>query len=171
MQTPSLGGLLTGAEDAFIICRNDEASASIAKGDTVIFTMDGTRDGKDVVLPTTAGLKSHSLVAGVAEEAAAAGEKVRLKARGVVNTLNIMLMTRAATTDNWATYPAVALYDVFNIDTVGGYPRRSAAAAQTVHPAAIVALGTLASGATQASTTSNTSLVSTATIKAFVRIF
>jgi len=171
MQTPCLGGLLTGAEDAYIICRNDEASTAIAKGDTVCFTMDGTRDGKDVVLPGTGGLKSHSLIAGVAEEAAVAGAKVRLKARGVVNTLNIMRMTRAATTDAWATIPAVALYDVFNIDTVGGYPRRSAAAAETIHPASIIALGTLASVATQASTTSNTSLVSTSTIKAFVRVF
>ena len=75
MNNPTLGGLLTGQENATIICRNDEASASISKGDVVCFVVDGTRDGKDVVLPSTGGItKAHSLIAGIALETAAAGK-------------------------------------------------------------------------------------------------
>lgn len=172
MNTPALGGLLSGQENATIICRNDEESLTIRKGDTVCFQMDGTRDGKDVILPVTGTItKAHSLLAGVALEEAAPGEKVRLAVRGVVQTLNVMLMTRAASTDGFASYPAIVFGDVLTIDTVGNLPRRSAAAAGTIYPAAMVAMQTVASFTTSASTTSNTSLVSSTTIKAFLRIF
>lgn len=172
MNNPALGGILNGQENATIICRNDESSSSITKGDAVCFIMDGTRDGKDVIKVTTgAAAKATTLLAGVALETATAGNKVRLAVRGVVQTLNLVLQTRAATTDSWASYPALAIGDVLGIDTVGGNPRRTAAGAASANLAAMVALQTLASATTQASTTSNTSLVSSTTIKAFLRIF
>lgn len=172
MNTPTLGGKLTGQENATLIVRNDEASATISKGQPVCFNMDGSREGKDVVLPgSLAAATANGFFAGIALENIASQQSGKVQCRGVIQSVRVVLMTRAATTDGWASYPAYAVGDVLILNTVGNAMSRSTAGAATIVAPQCVAMQTLASATTQASTTSNTSLVSTTTIKAFLRVF
>ena len=172
MNNPMLGGILSGNESSYITVRNDEATASIAKGGVCVFNMDGTREGHDVVLPSSStAVLASNYIAGIATKAIAAQQVGQVQVRGVVQTLNVVRMTRAASTDSWASFPAVAVGDQLIINTVANMMSRSGAGAATITPAMCVAMTTLASATTVASTTSVTGLVSSATIKAFLRIF
>lgn len=169
MNIPSLSDLLTGQPAVHDYYRNDE-SVQINRGDPCIFAMDGTRDGKDVHLPSSSSAaKASQFFAGIALEDIPVGGGGRVAIRGIVQKVNITLMTRAATTDGWASYPAIAVADSLIINTVGNGMSRSGAGAATIHPGYCVAMETVASATTQASTTSNTSLVSSTSIKCFLR--
>lgn len=170
MNIPQLEGLLTGQDSAHSYVRNDESSATISKGDPCIFAMDGTRDGKDVVLPSSStAAKASQFFAGIALEDIVAGQGGRIGIRGIVQKVNITLMTRAASTDAWASHAALAVGDSLIVNTVGNGMSRSGAGSATIHPGYCVAMETVASATTQASTTSNTSLVSSTSIKCFLR--
>jgi hypothetical protein len=87
---------------------------------------------------------------------------------GVV-TIPVGLMTRAASTDSWASYGAIAVGDQLTIDTVFNLFRRSTAGVAAVNTPMAVAMGSAASATTVASTTSVSILTSTVTMKVFVR--
>lgn len=166
---PVTGGPLTGPEIHIIHCRNAEASADIALGGVAIFNMNGTRDGKDVVLPSSSSAAKQSFVAGVALKAVEAGKVGKFIAYGVIPTLTIQLRSRAATTDAWPTAAAIAVGDALRAETVNNYATLFTAGAATGFLPYLQALGSTASSASSASTTSNSDLVSTVTMKAFIR--
>ena len=165
-----LGGHTTGPESTFIVVRNDEASTVIAVGSPAIFSMDGTRDGKDVELPSSSSaLLATGFFAGIATREIAAGASGVLRTYGIVPSLTILRQTRAASTDSWASFLAVASGDALIVNTVVNLMARHTAGIATHLLPYCVALASLASATTIASTTSVTFLTSTGTMKAFLR--
>ena len=149
---------------------NNPGSAALPHGEPVNFIMNGTNDGRNVQNANSGGAAgAHTLFAGVVLEAIPANEGRRVRAAGFVNELLLLTATRAASTDSYASAAAVAIGDVLNIDTNGNGFSRSAAGAATADPGAFIAAQTLASVASAASTTSDTSTRRTSLIKAFIR--
>ena len=62
----------TDPEKVFIICRND-GTVAISAGQPVVWQMDGTRDGLDVVTSKEAGAASDGLLCGLAHESMSIG--------------------------------------------------------------------------------------------------
>jgi hypothetical protein len=150
--------------------RNAEASAQINRGEPCVYVMNGTNDGKDIVAASTGGaVKSHTLLAGVALEDIAAGKKGRVQISGLCESVTLVRQTRAASTNSYQTYPAVALGDALFVATAANGFSRSGAGAANQAQFLMGACDTLASAASQASTSSDTSTRITSTIKAFLR--
>lgn len=159
-------------ERHFVYVQNDESSASIAAGSLCVFAMDGTDNGVDVVKPTSStAAKASSFFAGVAAKAIAAGSRGLAQCYGLVNSLTVTQQTRAASTDSFASAPAIAIGDWLAVETVVGNATRSGAGSQTIALPFLAAIGTAASKASSASSdiTADTSLAKTASIAAFVR--
>lgn len=147
--------------------QNGESSASFAAGNAAILLASDM--SKVVRSPTAGAAQSGSLFAGIAVNAAAPGQFLDIIVGGHAPSVGVQLMTRAATTDGWASYPAIAVGDYMTVETVNGLVARSAAGAAAAFVHAIVALGTVASATTQASTTSNSATVSSTTIACLIR--
>ena len=149
---------------------NNGSGAALPAGQPVAFDMDGTRDGRDVSPATTAAAaKASSLFAGVPPLVIADNTSGMVQVFGFTDNLIYAHMTRAASTDTWASYPALAVGDIMNIDTVGSGFVRSAAGAASAVLGAFVAAGTLASATTLASSIGSTALRLTTAISAFLR--
>lgn len=159
-------------ERHFVFVQNDEASASMAAGSLAVFNMDGTDNGVDVVRPpSSTAAKASGFFAGVVTKALSAGDRGLAQCYGLVNALTVTQQTRAASTDSYATAAAVAIGDWLAIETIGGNATRSGAGSQTIALPFLVAIGTLASKASSASSdiTADTSTAKTSSITAFVR--
>lgn len=159
-------------ERHFVFIQNDESSASIAAGSLACFAMDGTDDGVDAVKPTSStAAKASGFFAGVATKAIAAGDRGLVQCYGLVNSLTITRQTRAASSDSYASAPALAIGDWYVIETTLGNASRSGAGSQTVALPFLVGIGTAASKASSATSdiTADTSLSKTNSINAFVR--
>ena len=134
--------------------------------------MDGTDDGYSVhnASDSTAG-KATPFLAGVRSKLAlSAGEVGQVQIRGFIDNLKLIRATRAASTDTYATSPAITIGQDLLVDTVGDGFGGGAAGAATAELPAIAAIGTLASIASSASTTSDSGLQRTALIDAYLRI-
>lgn len=158
-------------EKVFIQVRNDESSADLAAGTLVCFTMDATRDGLDVVGVNTGGAaKSTSLFAGVLPRAIVNARYGISQVYGYVNSVKHIKNTRAASTDSYTSMTSVAVGDFLFVQTLGGGGvSRSGAGAANQNPGFLIAAESVASVAASASTTSDTSIAVTGTMKAFVR--
>lgn len=150
---------------------SSESTKTIEAGTPVCFTLSGTDDGGLVENPSSSPSVAvgTQLLAGVSTREYEAGETGEFVVYGFVNKLRLVRGTRAASTDSYASSPAIAVGDHMNLETVAdGVSRATAAASGVLHP--FVALETKASSASGASTTSDTSTARTDTIKAFVRL-
>lgn len=173
MRFPQLVGLTSPAETLAIRVRNAESSATIPAGSPVCFVFNGTNDGVDVVLPATGGAaRATSLFAGVTPLAVAAGALADTIVYGFVNNLRLVRATRAASTDAWASTPAIGVGDLLIPNTANNAFTFSATAAASAFLAGVIAGQTLASGTTLVSSSGgigDTRLADVVALRAFVR--
>ena len=165
----SLGNDRRSLNQDFIWVQNN-GSAAIAEGAPAIFEMDGTNDGDSAENASDSTAAKTEFLAGVALASIGVSSRGRVQVRGYIDKIKLIRATRAASTDTYPTVPAVAIGDVMIVNTVGNGFSRSAAGAATIHPGAVVAVGTLASRASSAATTSDSSTEFTGTIDAYLRI-
>lgn len=148
-----------------------ETSKTIPAGGVACFILDGTNDGATVECPSSSPSVAvgTQLIAGVALRAVPPYGIGEFAVNGFVNDLRVIRGTRAASTDSYASSPAIAVGDHLDLNTVGdGVSRATAAASGALHP--FIAMETVASSASAASTTSDTSTARVDTIKAFIRL-
>jgi len=157
-------------EKVFIFVGNAEASAALPAGEPICFVMNGTRDGFDVVKAVTGtATKATSLFAGVPIKEIASSGKGTTQVFGFIENLLYTQLSRAASTDSYASGVAVAIGELLQVSTApNGFLRSGAGAVSAFLPFA-VACETKASAASSASTTSDTSTRVTLSLKAFLR--
>ncbi len=99
-----------------VIKNNDTVQINV--GQPVILSMDGA--GVDVVLPSTSGSIQliWGLRYGVALMNIAVGAYGEAQVFGFTNNINVLLTSRAATTNSWSTTAALSLGQWLTIDTV-----------------------------------------------------
>lgn len=144
-------------------------TAAISQGDPVCFKV---TDMGAVVLPATAGVAmAHPLFAGIAASDAAVGQVVEVICGGYVNSAKFRLRTRAASSDDYSSMAASLMsYGCqLTIDTVNNCLAYSTIGAAALYNQGIIMLETMASIASQASTTSITHTVSTTKTKVWIR--
>lgn len=150
MQMKSVSSFKPETQTAVV--QNAEASSSIAKGEPCCFVYNGTNDGVAVVTPATGtGAKATSLFAGIAQNAIVAGQQGLVTRIGLNRYTKVLRQTRAATTDTWASFPAIAVGDLLVVDTVNNALSRNAAGASSGFLAFAMAAETAASATTLAS--------------------
>jgi hypothetical protein len=155
-------------ERILIQVQNDSANALVV-GEPVAFAMDGTDDGLDIHQLSDSTAAKSLFFAGVCTEAIAAGARGKIQAYGVVTKIKFVMGTRAASTDPYASSPAIVLGDVMLPNTVANAFSRQAAGLASAYMPVCVAIGTTGASASSASTTADSSTARTGTIKAFVR--
>jgi hypothetical protein len=153
---------------ARISALNGEASATISKGNVVC--LDSSDLGK-VKLPSGSGgvTAAHPLFAGIAISDAAPGQPVEIACGGYVTEAIFVRKTRATATDSFASVAAMAIGNMLTIDTVNNALAYSTVGAAALYAPAAVLLQSIASSASTASHTSDTSLAHTTKVKVFVR--
>lgn len=150
-------------ETMYATVYNQESSNAIGAGEPCCFNYNGTYDGAGVVTPNTGtGAKATSLFAGIASRAISAGSQGIVQRLGLCRYTKVLRMTRAATTDAWASYPALAIGDVLVVDTVNNAVSRNAAGASSAYLGFCMAAETAASATTQASSAVSTASAATA---------
>lgn len=111
----------TRAFKEFINFRSDEASASIPPGSPVLFAVDGTEDGFAAHLPSSSSAaKSPELFGGVYSGPGSLLPGVASKAQvwGICEYAIVLQQSRAASTDNYASAAALSVGQPLSIDTV-----------------------------------------------------
>jgi len=170
--------------------RNDEASGSIPAGTPVLFSMDGTNDGYDVVLPSSSSAaKCPELFAGIynGPNALTPGSPGKAQVYGICEYALVVQQSRAASTDSYASAAALSVGQHLKIDTVnnalaidddvtGPMTIVTGATTATVavtfgdgNPPMFVMAQTLAQAASSASTTSDSSTKKTYGVKVYLR--
>ena len=156
-------------EKIFIYVRNG-SGGTLSAGRPTAFDMDGTRDGRDVSSSTTAtGVKATTLFAGVPPLDIADNNSGMVQVFGYTDNLIYAHMTRAASTDAWASYGALAVGVRMSIDTVANAFQGTVAGAVSAFLANFAAAQTLVSATTLASSVGGTALALTTQIRAFLR--
>jgi hypothetical protein len=151
--------------------KNDESTA-LETGELVVYAMDGTDDGLAVEKPSSSSAAmATTFFAGVVKDRLPAdGTKMgTAQIHGFCRRARIVRQTRAASTDSFASFVALALGDRLIIDTVNNAFSRSDAGAQSAAQAFAVMAETIASAASSASATSDTRTAITAWAKVFLR--
>lgn len=154
-----------------VVIRNAD-TATIPLGTPVILVLNGTNDGLDVVLPSTAGAsKMHSLAYGVtigpAITANSYGEAMIF---GFHSNVVLTRQTRSASTVTWASEASIASFVLMNIESVAnGFQIGATLASTNFLPFAVLAQS-LASYASSATATTDSRTALTAAVKAFLRI-
>ncbi len=150
--------------------QNDDSTAFVI-GEPVIWKMDGTDDGLDVEQTSSSTeIKSHFLAGICLSAIPASGGLGMVRAYGVCPQIKIIRQTRAASTDSFQTLAAVSIGAALIIDTARDAMSQNGTNAVSTFLPYCVAIGTLASSVSTASTTSNSSLIVSTTIKGFIRI-
>lgn len=161
-------------DSALIVIRNAD-TANMPIGTPVMYNMNGTNDGLDVVLPTTAGAanKHQALLCGVIATPGgvavnATGEAV---AYGLHTATVLTRQTRSASTVSWASEASIASYVQLQPETVanGMQTVSGTVAASAFIPYGIL-VQSLASYSSSASSTADTRTAITAAVRAFFRI-
>jgi len=150
---------------------SSEATSTIPSGVPVAFTMSGTRDGGEVELPGSAasGVIANQLVAGIALKDVLAGEAGEFAVSGYLSQIKLVRVTRAASTVTYATQAALGIGGQLLVETVAnGVSPGAVASTGALYD--MVAMETLASVASAATTTSDSSTSKTAYVKAFLRL-
>jgi hypothetical protein len=142
-----------------------ESSATIPAGAPVVLS---TADPAKIVLPSTSGTGTMtSLFAGVCTSPTTPGGIANVVARGYVANARIVVRTRAASTDSFASVASRPAGAYYTLDTKNGFVYSAdTVASQTP---GIILLENLASVASVASNSTLTDLVSYANVKAWVR--
>lgn len=149
--------------------RNDESSATIQPGQPVILAVDGTEDGLAVVLPTSAtAARIGAFNFGVATMMIAPATIGEVQLNGMYGRAAIVLQTRAASTDTWASYAAGAIGNVLHPVSVANGLSNVAASTASAGAGYFLA-ETYASFTTQASSVGSGLSLSRAS-KVFVRV-
>lgn len=157
------------AETVFIAVKNVHTS-SVSRGVPVCFKMSGTDDGFEIIDANTgAAAKSTPLFAGILAQTLATNAKGLSQVYGFNLYTVVTRMTRAASTDSYASCPAIAIGDVMNVDTVANGMSRSATLAASAFLPFCMAAETIASSASSASTSSDSSTAKTTNVKTFIR--
>jgi hypothetical protein len=146
-----------------------ESSATIPAGTPVV--LKASVNGAAVILPSSsAGVTvATPLFAGIAVNTVTPGNAVEIVAGGYVAKAILMVRTRAASTDSFASVAARAVGNLCTIDTVDNCIAYSAAGAASLASPAIVLMESLASVASTVSHTSLTYTAHTTTVKVWVR--
>lgn len=106
---------------SFLNFRSDEASASIPAGSPVLFSIDGTEDGFAAHLPSSSSAaKCPELFAGVFSGPGSllAGYPGAAQIWGLCDYAIVVQQSRAASTDSYATAAALSVGQALSIDTV-----------------------------------------------------
>ena len=163
---------------ACIVIKNN-GTAAIPTAAPVFLSINGTDDGIAVLNATDAAAAKQNLFAGVivsgssgpGSSLAANGGFGEAQVFGFCQSARLVRMTRAASSDSYASATAIAVGDILQVNTISGvdaFSRNGAGATNTAFPVAVAAQ-TLASYAGAATTSSDTSLAVTTTIKVFLR--
>jgi hypothetical protein len=157
----------------YLVIRNAEASASIPAGTPVTLVLNGTNDGLDVVLPSTAGdAKNGAFKYGIATSTLIAGAYGESQAFGFCPYALMTKMTRAASTDSWTSSASsasgIALgWESINNALVGNASMVGSAGTLGAWAALV---SSLASSAASASATSDTRTAIVVPAIVFVRM-
>lgn len=167
---------------------------TIPAGSPVVFNMNGTNNGLDVVLfsSVTAANQQQGFRCGVVFNNVPVGGFDEAVVFGYTNFLLLIRQTRAASTANWTTEAARSVGEhltAVSVNTAASIPNltngwsttgstvqivtgtgSTGAINQTVYVCDAILAQTLASYASSASTTSDTRTAITAAVKAFVRV-
>lgn len=165
-------------QQAFVTIRNAETSTTISAGSPVFYKFGGDDyDGVDVIGAATqaSAAKSVSCIAGVAVDTLTAGKTGRALVYGLIKNARFIRMTKAASTDIWASMAAVAVGDVWGAETVNNGIGAVATALASNYLPFIVAAQSLASTTTAASNNFSSLVPLSATalvwpLKAWVRV-
>lgn len=154
-----------------VVFHNAEPTATIPLGTPVVLVMNGTNDGLDVVLPSTAGAsKMHALAFGVSIGVVAPTQFGEALIFGTHNSAVLTRQTRSASTVTWNSEATIASWVLLNIESVGnGFQTGATLASTNFLPFAVLAQS-LASYASSATAVSDTRTAITAAVKAFLRI-
>lgn len=154
-----------------VVFHNAESSATIPLGTPLVLMMNGTNDGLDVVLPSTAGAsKMHALAFGVSIGSVAPNMFGEALIFGTHNSVVLTRQTRSASTVSWNSEATIASWVLLNIESVGnGFQTGATLASTNFLPFAVLAQS-LASYSSSASSTADTRTAITAAVKAFLRI-
>ena len=188
MNSPMIGNQ---AFKSFANFKSAEASATIPVGTPICFVMNGTEDGFAAVLPSTAGAaKTPELFAGVnvtAGTGVTPSQYGQFQCYGLCNYALVANQTRAASTNDYSAAAALSVGQPLQIDTVnncfiidgqvtGAITIVTGATTATVaadfgnNKAPMFVMGqTLASAASSASTSSDSSVKKTVGVKVFLR--
>lgn len=160
-------------DSALIVVRNAD-TASMPIGTPVIFAMNGTNDGLDVVLPATAGAsKVQAMLCGIIATpgGVAVNTTGEVVAYGLHTATVLTRQTRSASTVSWASEASIASYVQLQPETVanGMQTVGGTVAASAFIPYGIL-VQSLASYSSSASSTADTRTAITAAVRAFFRI-
>lgn len=147
-------------------------TVTIPRGTPVVLNLNGTNDGLNVVLPSTAGAaKTAAVLYGVATSAIPVNTYGDSLSAGYLSYALVNKLTRAASTSSWASAASIAAFAVLTVDTANNAFITAAATAIGTHymPFAVL-VDSIASIASSASATSDTRTVITAGLRAFVKI-
>ena len=172
--------------------QSGEATASIPAGTPVLLIMNGTGDGFNVKLPSSgSALLVSAFQNGVVDRTMAPNDYGIAQVYGWCNRSIVVQQSRASSTNNYATAAALSIGQPLSIDTVnnafaifvqatGGatvVTATSAASSDTISfnfgngvPAMAFLAQTLASAASSASTSSDSSVAKTYALKCFLRM-
>lgn len=115
MRMKSVGN---GREIMAGVVRNN-SGVTLAAGTPVALECSGTRDGIDVVLPSSSAAKAHALAYGVVLNAIADQQYGEAQVYGFNSNIVLLRQTRATSTDDWSSNNAgFPLGCVLNINTV-----------------------------------------------------
>ncbi len=165
--------------DLFAVVVRNADTVTIPLGSPVVLNMNGTNDGLDVVLPSTAGAsKVTAFLAGVVvspstpnQQGIPVNQFGEAQVFGFVNSCVLTRQTRSASSVSWASEASIASYVLLIPETVGnGFATSGGTqAASAFLPFAILqqSLGSYSSSTSQ---TSDSRTAITAGVKAFVRI-
>jgi len=170
MRIKNVAGAQGYGDRGLVAVKNAEASATIGRGAPMILVLNGTNDGFDVVLPSTAGAaKSNAAIWGVSTENVTTGNRSDALSFGYCPYMLVSRATRGASTDSWASGASVAAFAVMSIDTLVNAFATAAATNATNVNAGVIMVDTLASYASSASATSDTRTALTTSARGFVR--
>src|SRR5674476_977959 len=160
-------------DSVFTVVKNGEASASIPAGTPVTLLLNGTEDGVQVVLPSTAGdAKNGAFKYGILTATLAANAYGEVQQFGFCPYALMTKMTRAASTDSWtssqSSQSGIALgWESINNALVGN---ASMVGSLGTLGGAVVLAASLASSAASASATGDTRTAITNAVKVFIRM-
>ena len=121
-----------GAKGQFldVLVKSDESSVTIKAGAPVFYKPDSS-NVKGLAVVSSEGLTAvlQPFFAGIATQEIAPGKFGNARCYGLMLEARVAKMTRAASTDSWASYPAGAIGDILTPQTLAGVQALLAAAA------------------------------------------
>jgi len=158
--------------DILAVVIHNADTITIPLGTPVVVVCNGTNDGLDVVLPSTAGAsKMHSLAFGVTiGPSLAVGAYGEAMIFGFHTAVVLTRQTRASSTNTWNSEASIASFGLMNIESVAnGFQTGATLASTNFLPFAVLGQS-LASYASSASNASDTRTAITAAVRAFLRV-